>query len=204
MCPWFNLFSSVAQSCPTPWDPMDCSMPSSPVHHHLPELAQIHVHWIGNAIQWSPPLSSPSPPTFNLSQYQGLFQWVGSSHQVAKVLEFQLQHQSFHWIFSLLNHSKYVHNSFLIHQVFCVSLFTANSPTLALHFTDFKNKPTPAPSASIMRMLTSILLVYSNLSHPSRPGLILPPARTPPSHSIQQFFCQQKQMAYSLLLSNYP
>ena len=65
----------------------------------LLELTQAHVHWVGDAIQPSHPLSSPSPPTFNLSQHQGLFQWVSSSHQVAKVLEFQLQHQSFQWIF---------------------------------------------------------------------------------------------------------
>ena len=64
-----------------------------------PELAQTHVHWVGEAIQPSRPLSSPSPPAFNLSQHQGLFRWVNSSHQVAKVLEFQLQHQSFQWIF---------------------------------------------------------------------------------------------------------
>ena len=66
-----------------------------PVHHQLPELTQTHVHRIGDAIQSSHPLSSPSPPAFNLSQHQGLFQGVSSLHQVAKVLEFQLQHQSF-------------------------------------------------------------------------------------------------------------
>ena len=86
-------FSSVAQSCPTLCDPMDCSTPGFPVHHQLPELAQTHVHQVGDAIQPSHPLSSPSPPTFNLSQRQDLFQGVSSSHQVAKVLE--LQHQSF-------------------------------------------------------------------------------------------------------------
>ena len=74
---------------------MDCSTPGFPVHHQLPELTQIHVHRVGDAIQPSRPLSSPSSPTFYLSQHQGLFQRVGSSHQVAKVLEFQLQHQSF-------------------------------------------------------------------------------------------------------------
>ena len=78
---------------------MDCSMPSFPVHHQLPELAQTHVHWVEDAIQPSHPLSSPSPPAFNLSQHQGLFKWVSSSHRVTKVLEFQLQHQSFQWIF---------------------------------------------------------------------------------------------------------
>ena len=74
-------------------DTMDCSTPGFPVHHQLPELTQTHIHWVGDAIQPSHPLSSPSPPAFNPFQHQGLFQWVSSSHQVAKVLEFQLQHQ---------------------------------------------------------------------------------------------------------------
>ena len=88
-------FSSVAQSCPTLCDPMNRSMPGLPVHHQLPESIQTHVHWVGDAIQPSHPLLSPSPPAPNPSRHQGLFQWVSSSHQVAKVLEFQLQHQSF-------------------------------------------------------------------------------------------------------------
>ena len=88
-------FSSVAQSCPTLCYPLDCSTPGLPVHHQLPEFTQTHVHWVGDAIQPSHPLSSPSPPALNLSQHQGLFRWVSSLHQVAKVLEFQLQHQSF-------------------------------------------------------------------------------------------------------------
>ena len=92
-------FRSVIQSCPTLCDPMNCSMPGFPVHHQLPELAQTHVHRVGEAIQPSHPLSSPSPPAFNLSQHQSLSQWVSSSNQVAKVLDFQLQHQSFQWIF---------------------------------------------------------------------------------------------------------
>ena len=74
---------------------MNCSTPSLPVHHKLPEFTQIHVHWVDDAIQPSHPLSSPSPPSPNLSQHQGLFQQVNSSHEVTKVLEFQLQHQSF-------------------------------------------------------------------------------------------------------------
>ena len=81
-------FSSVAQSCLTLCDPMDCSMPGFPVLHQLPKLAQTHSNWVSDAIQPSHPLSSPSPPAFNLSLHQGLFQWVNSSHQVAKVLEF--------------------------------------------------------------------------------------------------------------------
>ena len=88
---------SVAQSCLTLCDPMDCNVPGFPVLHHLPQFVQSHVHWVSDAIQPSHPLSSPSPPAFNLSQYQSLFRWVDSLHQVAKVLE--LQHQSFQWIF---------------------------------------------------------------------------------------------------------
>ena len=90
-------FSSVTQSCPTLWDPVGCSMPGLPVHHQLPEFTQTHIQWVGHAIQQSHPLFIPSPPIFNLSQHQDLFKWGNSSHQVAKVLEFQLQHQSFQW-----------------------------------------------------------------------------------------------------------
>ena len=79
-------------------DPVDCTMPGFPVLHRLPEFAQTHVHWVGDATQPPHPLSSPSPPTFILSQHQGLFSRVSSSHQVDKVLELQLQHQSFQWI----------------------------------------------------------------------------------------------------------
>ena len=92
-------FCSFSRSCQALCNPMDCSTPGFSVHHQIPELAQIHVHRIGDAIQPSHPLSSPSPPAFNLSHHQGLFQWVSSSHQVAKVLEFQLLYQSFQWIF---------------------------------------------------------------------------------------------------------
>ena len=94
--PWACYqFSSVAQLCPTLCSPMNHSTPGLPVHHQLPEFTQTHVHRVGDAIQPSHPLSSPSPPAHNPSQHQGLFQWVNSSHEVAKVLEFQLQHQSF-------------------------------------------------------------------------------------------------------------
>ena len=93
----FSSVSSVAQSCPTLCDPMNHSPPGLPVHHQLPEFTQTHVHWVSDAIQPSHPLSTPSPPVPNPSQHQDLFQWVNSSHEVAKVLEFQLQHQSFQW-----------------------------------------------------------------------------------------------------------
>ena len=90
-------FSSVAQSCPTLCDPMSCSTLGLPVQHQLPESTQTHVHCIGDAIQPSHPLSSPSPLVLNLSQHQDLLKWVSSSHQAAKVLEFQLQYQSLQW-----------------------------------------------------------------------------------------------------------
>ena len=93
-------FSSVTQSCPTLCDPMNHSRPGFPVHHQLPGFTQTHAHWVGDAIQPSHPLSFPSPPIFNLSQHQGFFfffKWVSASHKVAKVFEFQLQHQSFQW-----------------------------------------------------------------------------------------------------------
>ena len=98
---WFHTiqFSSVTQSCPTLCDPIDCSTPGLPVHHQYSELAQTHIHQVGDAIQLSHPLSSPSPAAFSLFQHQGLFQWVTYSHQVAKVLELQLQRHSFQWIF---------------------------------------------------------------------------------------------------------
>ena len=83
-------FSSVAQSCPTLCNPMNRSMPGLPVHHQLPEFTQTHVHWVSDAIQPSHPLLSPSPPAPNPSQHQSLFQWVNSSHEVAKVREFQI------------------------------------------------------------------------------------------------------------------
>ena len=91
-------FSSVQSlSCIWLCDPMNCSTPGLPVHHQLPEFTQTHVHQVSDAIQPSRPLSSPSPLAPNPSQYQGLFQWVSSLHEVAKVLVFQPQQQSFQW-----------------------------------------------------------------------------------------------------------
>jgi len=96
---WFcHCCCSVAKFCPILCNPIDCGTPAFRVLHYLPEFAQTHVHWVGYAIQPSHPLSSLSPPALNLFQHRGLFQWVGSSHQVAKILELQLQHQSFQWI----------------------------------------------------------------------------------------------------------
>ena len=92
-------FRSVTQLCPTLCDPMDYNIPGLPIHHQLLEFTQTRVHWVGDAIQPSYPLLSPSSSDLNPSQHQGLFQWVSSSHQVAKLLEFQLQHLSFQWVF---------------------------------------------------------------------------------------------------------
>ena len=89
---------SVAEACLTVFDPMDCNTPGFPVLHYLLEFAQTHVHWVDDAIQPSHPLLTASPPAFNLFQHQSLFQWIGSSYQVAKLLELQLQHQSFQWL----------------------------------------------------------------------------------------------------------
>ena len=97
---FWGLGSVSVQSLSCIWpqrhrDPMDWITPGLPVHHQLLEFTQTHLHWVSDALQPSHPLSSPSPPAFNLSQHQGLFKWVSSLHQVAKVLEFQFQHQSF-------------------------------------------------------------------------------------------------------------
>ena len=89
-----SLFSSVAQSCLTLCDPMNHSTPGLPVHHQLPEFIQTHVHQVSDAIQPSHPFLCPSPPAPNPSQQQSLFQWVNSLHELAKVLEFQVQHHS--------------------------------------------------------------------------------------------------------------
>ena len=90
-------FSSVAQLCLILCDPMNHSTPVLPVHHQLPEFTQTHVRRVSDNIQLSHPLSAPSPPALNHSQHQGLFQWVNSLHEMAKVLEFQPQHQSCQW-----------------------------------------------------------------------------------------------------------
>ena len=99
---WFSSVHSVKSN---PCGPMDCSTSGFPVHHQPPEFAQTHVHQVSDAIQSSHPLSCSSPPAFNLFQHQGLFQWVTSLHQMGKVLEFQLQHQSFHEYSGLISFS---------------------------------------------------------------------------------------------------
>ena len=106
-----------AQSCPTLCDPMDCSTPGIPVPHHLPQFAQTHVCWTDDAIQPSHPLPSPSPLTLNLSQNQGLSQWVHSLHLVAKVLELQFPHQSFQWLYRVDFLSKWLVWSLVVHGI---------------------------------------------------------------------------------------
>ena len=96
----YSHYCSVAQSCPTLFNHMDCSTPGFPVLHHLPDLVQIHVHWVGDASQPSHPLSSPSPPAFNLSQHQGLFQWVSSSHSYSYGYLFPQWAKSFIYLLS--------------------------------------------------------------------------------------------------------
>ena len=131
-------FSSVAQSCPTFCNSMNRSMPGLPVHHQLPGFTQTHVHWVSDAFQPSHPLSSPSPPALNLSQQQGLFKWVSSSHQVAKVLEFPLQHQSFQLYFNKkeqakrkkkkknsTSHLTYLSLSFFLHAIGMIVTLTS-------------------------------------------------------------------------------
>ena len=93
----FSQFSRLVMS-DSLW-PHELQHSRPPCHHQFPEFTRTHVHWVSDAIQPSHPLLSPTPPAFNLSQHQGLFKWVSSFHQVAKVLEFQLQYQSFQWIF---------------------------------------------------------------------------------------------------------
>ena len=99
-CQFFSTccWCSVAKSCPALWDPMNWRTPGFSVLHYLQEFAEPHGHWDGEVIQPSHPLFFPSPPVLSLSQDQGVFQWVSSLHQVAKVLELQFQHQSFQWI----------------------------------------------------------------------------------------------------------
>ena len=129
---------------------MNCSMPGLPVHHQLPEYTQNHVHRVSDAIQLSHILSSPSPPTFNLSQHQGLFQWVSSSHQVAKILEFQLQHQSFQWIFISFRMDWL---DLLVVQVSLKSLLQHHSSKAKVHITVQNSL---ALSCLYSRTLTSI------------------------------------------------
>ena len=145
---------------------MDCSMPGLPVHCQLLEFTQTHVHWVGDAIQPSHPLSSPSPPAFNLSKNQGLFQWLSSSHQLVKVLKFQLQHQSFQWIFRT--------NSLWVELVGS-PCSPRDSPT-----PQFKSVSSLALSFLYSPALTSIHAAAAAKSHQSCPTLNDPIDGSPP------------------------
>ena len=112
----YHQFSSVTQSCLTLCGPVDCSTPGLPVHHQLLEFTQTHILWVGDAIQPSHPLSSPSPPAFNLSQHQGLLKWVFSLHQVAKVLELQLSISLSNEYSGLISFRMDYHNRHQIHN----------------------------------------------------------------------------------------
>ena len=120
--------SRSAQSCLTLCNPMNHSTPGLPVPHQLPEFTQTHVHWVGDSTQRSHPLSSPSPTALYLSQHQGLFKWVSSSHHVAKVLEFQLQHQSYQWTPKTAP-LKYIYLNSSIAKAFVLKRFTKENPS---------------------------------------------------------------------------
>ena len=165
---------SVTKSCLILCDPMNCSTPGFPVHHQLPELAQIHVHRAGDAIQ-------PSHPAFNLSQHQGLFQWVSSLHQVTKVFGFQLQHQSFQWIFrihwfdllavqgtvkSLLQHHSSKASILQCSAFFMVQLshpYMTIGKTIALTIWTFVSKAMFLLFKTLCRFVTVILLRSKDL-----------------------------------------
>ena len=149
---------------------MDCSMPGFSFHHHLPELAQTYVHRVSEAIQPSHPLSSPSPPAFNLSKNQGLFQWLSSSHQLVKVLKFQLQHQSFQWIFR--TNSLWVE---LVGSPCSPRDSQESSPT-----PQFKNINSLVLSFLYSPILTSIHAAAAAKSHQSCPTLNDPRDGSPP------------------------
>ena len=206
-------FISVAQSCLTLCDPMNCSTPGLSVHHQLLESTQTYVHWVGDAIQPSHPLSSPSHPALNLSQHQGLFQWVSSSHQVAKILEFQLQPQSFQWIIPMISFrmdwldlfavqgtlkSLLWHHSSKASILWCSAFFIVQlshpykttGKTIALTRWTFVNKVTSLLFNMLSRLVIAFLprskhLLISWLQSP--PAVILEPKK------IKYFYFKVKQ-----------
>ena len=139
-----HICCSVSQSCLTLCNPTDCSTPGFPVLHCLSEFTHSRVHWISDAIQPSHPLLLPSPPALSLSKHQGLFQWVSSSHQVAKVLELQLQHQSFNEYSELF--------SFRIHWIDLLAVQGTLESSPALQFESI--------NSSVLSLLYSILLCF--------------------------------------------
>ena len=163
---WSVQFSSVAQSCLTLCDPMDAACQTSlSITNSQSLLRLLHIESVGDVIQPSHPLSSPSPPVFNLSQHQGLFQWVSSSPQVAKVLELQLQHQSFQWIFR----TDFLQDG-LVWSPCRPRDSQESSPT-----PQFKSVNSSVLSFLHSPSLTSILLLLLLLSHFSRVRLCATP-----------------------------
>ena len=144
----FSQFTSVTESYLALCDLMNRSTPGLPIHHQLPESTQTQVHWVSDAIQPSHPLCSPFPPTPNLSQHQGLFKWVSSSHQVAKVLEFQVQHQSFQF------HSGQI--SFRMDWLDLLAIQGTLKSLLQHHSSQFKSINSSALSFLYSPTLTSI------------------------------------------------
>ena len=141
-----HICCSVTQLCLTLCDPMDCSTPGFPVLHYLSEFAQTHVHWVSDAIQPSHPLLPPYTPALTLSQHQSLFQWTGSSNQVAKVVELQLQHQSVQWISGLISFRiawskglSRVFSSSTIQNISSLALSLLYGPTLTSIYDYWKN-----------------------------------------------------------------
>ena len=214
---WFP-FGSVQLSRVRLCNRMDCSTPGFPVHHQLLEFTQTHVHWVGDAIQPSHPLSSPClPSALNLSQHQSLFKWVSSSHQMAKVLEFQLQHQSFQWTFiqdwfplrmywldllavqgtlkSLLQHYN-LKASILWHSAFFIVQlshpYTTTGKTIALTRRTFVGKVMSLLLNMLSRLVITFLprskhLLISWLLSPS--AVILKPKKIQSVLCVLAFYC---------------
>ena len=146
-------FSPVSQSCPTLCDPMDCSTPGLPVQNQLLKFTQTHVHWVGDAIEPSHPLLSPSPPVFHLSQHQGLFQWVNSSHQVVKVLSFS---------FSIRPSNAY--SGLISFRMYWLELLAVQGTLKSLLQHHSSKSPIPWHSAFFTVQLTSIHDYWKNHS----------------------------------------
>ena len=189
----WKICCSVSQLCPTLCDPMDCSTPGFLVLHHLWELAQTHVHWVNDATQPCYPLSSPSPSSFNLSQHQGLFQWVGSSQWVAKVLELQLQHQSFQWIFMVLSFRIDWFDLYAIQGTLKRLLQHHNLKALIIWCSAFFIAQLSYPYITTGKTITLTIWTFVGMerspretsagrSHPQTPVLISSCSQTSPSH----------------------
>ena len=177
------------QSCLTLCDSL--TLPGFPVHHQLPELTQTHIHWVGDAIQPSHPLLSPSPSTLSHSQHQGLFQWVSSLHQVAKVVQFQLQHQYFQWLFR----TDFIQDG-LVGSPWSPVQFSRSvvSDSLRPHELQHSRPPCPSPSPEVH----SNSRPSSQWCHPAISSSVtpFPPAPNPSQHqSIFQWVSSLHEVA---------